>query len=86
MAFHPVPMTTINSSTHSRPPMAHKPLPITTAKNLLYLLKVIHEAIVLNRPKTFSDAKLMLHNFEIITSEGIKEAEDTLEPIAAVAP
>ena len=65
--------------------MVHKPLPITTAKNLLYLLKVMHEAIVFNSPKTLSEARLMLRNFEIITSEGIKEAEDALEPTAAVA-
>jgi len=28
---------------------------------------------------------LMLSNFEVITSEGIKEAEDVLEPAPAVA-
>ena len=65
--------------------MAHKPLPITTAKNLLYLLKVIHEAIVLNSPKTLSEAKLLLSNFEVITSEGIKEAEDALGLTTAAA-
>jgi hypothetical protein len=81
MAFHPVPMATINRL----PQMAHKPLPIVTAKNLLYLLKVINEAIVLTPPKTLSDARLMLSNFEVITSEAIKEAESALEPSAAAA-
>lgn len=82
MAYHPVPMATINGLT---PQMAHKPLPITTAKNLLYLLKVIHEAIVLCPPRTLSEAMLLLSNFEIITSEGIAEAEDALGPSPAVA-
>jgi|tagenome__1003787_1003787.scaffolds.fasta_scaffold20887243_2 hypothetical protein len=60
--------------------MTHKPLAITVAKNLLYLMKVMNEAIRLNRPKTFSAAKLMLHNFETITSEAIAEAEFDLVP------
>lgn len=66
--------------------MAYKPLPVTVAKHMLYLLKVMHEAIVLNPPKSMSEAKLMLRNFEIITSEGIKEAEAALAPdVEAVA-
>ena len=65
--------------------MIHKPLPITTAKNLLYLMKVMHEAIVFNSPKTLSEAGLMLSNFEVITSDAVKEAEAALEPTSAVA-
>ena len=62
----------------------HKPMPITVAKKLLYLIKVMNEAINCNPPKTFSEAKLMLDTFEVITSEGIAEAEaDLPEPIAA---
>ena len=55
--------------------MSYKPLPITVAKNLLYLFKVMHEAIVVNPPKTFSDARLMLHNFEIITSDDANDCK-----------
>lgn len=64
--------------------MAYKPLPVTVARELLYLVKVMHEAIVLNPPKTLSEAKLMLSNFEVITSEAISEAEAAL-PEEAVA-
>ena len=65
--------------------MAYKPLPITVAKNLLYLIKVMNEAIRLSPPKTFSEAKLMLNNFEVITSEAISEAESALEPTPKAA-
>jgi hypothetical protein len=66
-------------------PVSHKPMAITTAKNLLWLMKVMHEAIVLNSPKTLSEAKLMISNFEVITSEAIIEAEDALAPAAVAA-
>ena len=65
--------------------MAYKPLPIKVAKDLLYLMKVMHEAIVLSRPKRMSEARLMLHSFEMICEEGIKEAEEALEPAAIAA-
>jgi hypothetical protein len=58
--------------------MAYKPLPITIARNLLYLVKVMNEAIHLNHPKSLSEAELMLSNFEVITSEAIREAEAAL--------
>jgi hypothetical protein len=62
-----------------------KPLPITTAKKLLYLITVIHEAVRLNPPKTLSEARLMLSNFEVITSEAISEAEEALAPTPVAA-
>lgn len=65
--------------------MAYKPLPITVAKELLYLVKVMNEAITLNSPKTLSEAKLMLSNFEVITSEAISEAEAALAPASMPA-
>ena len=48
-------------------------------------MKVMHEAIVFNSPKTLSEARLMLSNFEIITSEAVKEAKDALESTPVVA-
>jgi len=60
--------------------MAYKPLPITTAKKLLYIVSVMNEAIKLNPPKTLSEANLLLSNFEVITSEAIREAESELAP------
>jgi len=66
--------------------MAYKPLPILTAKKLLYFIKTMNEALTLNSPRTLSEAKLLLATFEVITTEAIKEAEDELGPeVAAVA-
>ena len=60
--------------------MTYRPLPITVAKNLLYLTRVMNEAIRLAPPKTFREAKLLLSNFEVITSEATSEAEAALAP------
>jgi hypothetical protein len=62
-----------------------KPLSITTAKKLLYIVNVMNEAIKLRLPTTFEEAKLILSFFEAITSEAIIEAEDELGPAAAAA-
>jgi len=58
-------------------------LPIVVANKLLYCVKCMNEAIKLNPPKTFSEAKLLLNTFEVITSEAIAEAESELPTLAA---
>jgi hypothetical protein len=65
--------------------MVHKPLLIVTARKLLYLIRTMNEAIVLRPPKTLAEAKVMLDTFEVICSEGIREAEEELGPFAAAA-
>jgi hypothetical protein len=50
---------------------------------LLYLVKVMNEAIKLNEPKTLGEAKLLLGNFEVITSNAIEEAAEDWPALAA---
>jgi hypothetical protein len=59
--------------------------PLTTVSKLLYLIKVINEAINRNPPKTLSEANLLLSNFEVITSEAISETAEDFPALAAAA-
>jgi hypothetical protein len=52
---------------------------------LLYLIKVINEAINRNPPKTLSEARLLLNNFEVITSKAIEETAEDYPALAAAA-
>ena len=59
--------------------------PLTTVSKLLYLIKVINEAINRNPPKTLSEARLLLNNFEVITSKAIEETAEDYPALAAAA-
>ena len=57
--------------------------PLSTVSKLLYLVKDMNEAIKLNEPKTLGEAKLLLGNFEVITSNAIEEAAEDWPALAA---
>jgi hypothetical protein len=57
--------------------------PLSTVSKLLYLVKVMNEAIKLNDPKTLGEAKLLLGNFEVITSNAIEETAEDWPALAA---
>jgi hypothetical protein len=59
--------------------------PLTTVSKLLYLVKVMNEAIKSNHPKTLTEAKLLLRNFEVIAENAISETAEDWPALAAVA-
>jgi hypothetical protein len=57
--------------------------PLSTVRNLLYLMKVLNEAVKLNPPETLSEAKLLLSNIGVIADNAVSETSEDWPALAA---